>query len=101
VDQDWDEDTLTWNNAPLAGENITGTWVDPLPVLPGWPGVPRQWDVSRAAAQAHAAGRPLRLAVYSADYAYHSGRYFTASDVDDWDEVGRPTLTVTWGEPGQ
>lgn len=34
VDQDWNENTLTWNNAPLAAENITGTWVDPLPFFP-------------------------------------------------------------------
>ena len=101
VDQDWNENTLTWNNAPSATENITGTWVEPLATFPGWPGVPRQWDVSYAMTQAYAAGRPLRLAVYSADSPYHSGRYFTASDIDDWDEVGRPTLRVTWGEPGQ
>jgi hypothetical protein len=101
VDQDWNENTLTWNNAPPAAENITGTWVNPLPAFPGWPGLPRQWDVSRAATQAYAAGRSLRLVVYSADSPYHTGRYFTSSDIEDWDEVGRPTLTVTWGEPGQ
>ena len=99
VDQDWNENTLTWNNAPPAAENITGTWVDPLPAFPSWPGVPRRWDVSRAVAQAYAAGHPLRLVVYSADSPYHSGRYFTASDIGDWDEAGRPTLTITWGEP--
>ncbi len=99
VDRAWDEATLTWNNAPLASENITGTWVDPLPSFPGWPGVPRQWNVSRAVAKAYAIGQPLRLAVYSADEPYHSGRYFSSSDVADWDEVGRPTLIVTWGEP--
>jgi hypothetical protein len=99
VDRAWDEATLTWNNAPLASENITGTWVDPLPAFPGWPGVPRQWNVSRAVAQAYATGQPLRLAMYSADEPYHSGRYFSSSDVGDWDEVGRPTLTVAWGEP--
>jgi hypothetical protein len=99
VDRAWDEAGLTWNNAPLASENITGTWVDPLPSFPGWPGVPRQWNVSRAVAQAYTTGQPLRLALYSADELYHSGRYFSSSDVGDWDEVGRPTLTVTWGEP--
>ena len=101
ADQEWNENTLTWNNAPSATENITGKWVDPLATFPGWPGVPRQWDISYAVAQAYVAGRPLRLAVYSADSPYHSGRYFTASDVDDWDDVGRPTLTVTWGEPSR
>jgi hypothetical protein len=29
VIKDWDEATLTWNNAPLAIENIAGTWVYP------------------------------------------------------------------------
>ena len=101
VDQDWNEGSLTWNNAPLAEENVAAAWIDPLPSFPGWPGVPRQWNLSRAVAQAYAARRPLRLAVYSADSPYHSGRYFTASDVGDWDEVGRPTLTVTWGEMSQ
>jgi len=99
VDRAWDEAALTWNNAPLASENITGSWVDRLSAFPDWPGVPRQWNVSRAVAQAYATGQPLRLAVYSADEPYHSGRYFSSSDVGDWDEVGRPTLTVTWGEP--
>ena len=101
VDQDWNEGSLTWNNAPLAQENIAAAWIDPLPSFPGWPGVPRQWDLSRAVAQSYAVRRPLRLVVYSADSPYHSGRYFTASDVEDWDEVGRPTLIVTWGEPSQ
>lgn len=99
VDRAWDEATLTWNSAPLASENITGSWVDPLPGFPGWPGVPRQWNISRAVAQAYAIGQPLRLAVYSADEPYHSGRYFSSSDVGDWDETGRPTLTIAWGEP--
>ncbi len=101
VDQDWTETHLTWNNAPLAQENIAAAWIDPLPSFPGWPGVPRQWNLSRAVAQAYAARRPLHLAVYSADSPYHSGRYFTASDIGDWDEVGRPTLTVTWGGTSQ
>ena len=76
-----------------------GSWVDPLPSFPGWPGVPRQWNVSRAVAQAYATGQPLRLALYSADGPYHSGRYFSSSDMEDWNAVGRPTLTVAWGEP--
>jgi len=99
VNQAWDDASLTWNNAPLASENITGSWVDPLPGFPGWPGVPRSWDVSRAVAQAYTSGQPLRLALYSADGAYHSGRYFASADMEDWNAVGRPTLTVTWGNP--
>jgi hypothetical protein len=96
VAEDWNESLLTWNNAPLAVENLTGTWVDPLQPPTEWPGVPREWDVSRAVAEAYAAGQPLRLALYSADMAQHSGRYFYSSDAG---EDARPFLEVTWGEP--
>ncbi len=95
VADDWNEATLTWNNAPLAVENVSRTWVDPLPTGPPYLNVPRQWDVSGAAAAAYAAGTPLRLAVYSADNAKHSGKYFRSSDVGN--EAVRPLLTVTWG----
>lgn len=97
VYEDWQEATLTWNNAPLAGENLSGRWVDPTG-FPGWPGVRHTWDVTKAVADAYAAGTPVRLALYSADSAYHSGRYFSSSDVDDWNAVARPTLQITWGE---
>jgi hypothetical protein len=93
VDQDWIEDTLTWNNAPLALENVASTWAD---VFPDWPGEPRTWDVSRAVAEAYAAGIPLRLALYESDWDYHSGKYFWSSDARDWEGM-RPTLTVIWG----
>ncbi len=96
VGEDWDEATLSWNNAPLAQENVAATWVDPVDFYAEWPGVPYTWDVSRAVAQAYAAGDPLRLALYSADGEYHSGKYFWSSDADD---SGRPTLQVLWGEP--
>lgn len=98
VAEDWNESTLTWNNAPLAVENVAGTWVDPLDSFPGWPGVPANWDVARAVAAAYAAGQPLRLAVYSADSARHSGKYFVSSDTGDWNASGRPTLQVLWGD---
>jgi len=97
VAEDWDEATLTWNNAPLAAENVAAAWVDPVDSYAGTPGIPWQWDVSRAVAEAYAAGTPLRLALYEADSAYHSGKYFWSSDTDDWNKEGRPTLTVTWG----
>lgn len=99
TDQDWGANTLTWNTAPMARENVAGTWVDPLAQYPGYPGVSRTWDVSRAVAEAYAAGEPVRLAVYSGDWSYHSGRYFYSSDVEDLNAQGRPTLTVVWGEP--
>ena len=99
IGSEWDEDTITWNNAPRARENIGGAWVDPLSGYGGDPGIPRQWDVSYAAAEAYAVGEPLRLALYSADWAYHSGRYFWSSDHDDYHPEARPTITLVWGEP--
>lgn len=95
---DWTEGTITWNNAPLAFENITGVWVTPIVDFPGWPGVPYTWDVSYAVARAYARGEPLRLVLYESDAAYHSGKYFTTSDTEDWNTGGRPRLEVTWGE---
>ncbi len=96
---DWQEETITWNNAPLAYENIGGNWVAPLASHPGWPGVARTWDVSYAVARAYARGEPLRLVLYEADSAYHSGKYFVSSDTGDWNKEGRPRLDVTWGDP--
>ncbi len=94
--EDWVEATITWNNAPLAVENIDIQTVPPLDQFPGWPGVPRTWDVSRAVAQAYAAGEPLRLVVYSADGPRHTGKYFYSSDAD---LEGRPKLEIIWGQP--
>jgi hypothetical protein len=96
---EWDEGTLNWNNAPLASENVAGTWVDPLLTFPGWPGVPVEWNVGRAVTQAYAADEPVRLAVYSADGAYHTGKYFSSSDTGEWNAVARPTLVIRWGHP--
>ena len=93
---DWQEGSITWNNAPPALENVSGAWVNPLSSMPGWPGVPRVWDVSYAVAQAYARGEPLRLALYSADSDYHSGKYFVSSDTGDWNLEGRPRLDVWW-----
>ena len=84
----------------MAQEYIAAPWLDPL--CPLFRLARRAETVelksSCGVAQAYAARRPLRLVVYSADSPYHSGRYFTASDIGDWDEAERPTLTVTWGE---
>jgi hypothetical protein len=98
INTDWDEGTITWNNAPLAKENISGAWVEPIS-FPGWPGIARTWDISRAVAQVYGSGEPLRLVLYSADGAYHSGRYFSSSNMHDWNAVARPTLKVIWGVP--
>jgi hypothetical protein len=99
VAEDWNEAALTWNNAPLGMENVSRTWVYPIDEFPGWPGVPYEWDVSIAAAQAYSDSEPLRLVLYSADSAYHSGKYFISSDTGDWNEVARPSLVVQWGHP--
>jgi len=61
-------------------------------------GVPHSWNVSRAVAESYAAGEPLHLAFYSADWAYHSGRYFWSSDHDEYPAEARPTLQVYWGD---
>lgn len=100
LSEDWDEATLNWNNSPLAVENMSGSWAYPLDPQPPWPGVPRFWDVSLAVARAHAAGAPLRLALYESDWAFHSGKYFVSSDAVEWGEtVGLPTLMIDWGWP--
>jgi hypothetical protein len=98
VTEEWEEERLAWNNAPLPAENVSTTWVDPVTSFPGWPGSASEWDVSRAVAQAYTAGEPLRLALYEADSAYHSGKYFVSSDTGDWNAEGRPTLSVVYGE---
>ena len=98
IASEWDESTLNWNNTPLAWENVSQAWVEALPGYPGYPGIPRQWDLSRAVAQVYPSGSPLRLAMYSADYPMHSGKYFYSSDMDDYAAITRPTLTVVWGD---
>jgi hypothetical protein len=95
VGEDWDESTINWNNAPLALENISGTWVYPPDEVPK---VPYHWDVSRAVADAYAHGEPLRLALYSVDGERHTGKYFWSSDFDGVNS--RPTLRVTIGDSG-
>ena len=94
VGESWSENTLTWNNSPLAMENVGGAWAD---VFPDLPGEPRQWDISRAVNQAYSAGNPLRLALYESDTEFHSGKYFLSSDTEDYYDELRPTLTVVLG----
>ncbi len=95
IKNSWDENTIAWNNAPMAFENISMARVDPTTVA----GVPRVWDVSYAVQQAYQTNGDLQLALYSADGDYNTGRYFNASDLNDYEETRRPTLTVTWGKP--
>jgi hypothetical protein len=98
VSEHWDETSLNWNNAPHAAENVSQAWVKPVTDWPGKPGVAWSWDVGRALTEAYEAGRPLSLVLYSADLGYNGGKYFYSSDVGDWNEAGRPTLTVRWAD---
>jgi hypothetical protein len=97
--REWSESTISWNNAPQAFENLSQAWVSPLEGFPGWPGVAHEWEVSYAVAQAYSANQPLNLVLYEADAARHSGKYFSSSDTGDWNENGRPSIVVTWGDP--
>lgn len=97
VAENWNEADITWNNAPLALENISTTRVEPVLEFTGWPGVPYEWDVSRAVAQAYNSVQPLRLVLYSADGPMHSGKYFSSSDTGNWNQEARPTLEVSFG----
>jgi hypothetical protein len=101
VDGGWTEDGLTWNNSPLARQNLSGTWVKPTGLEINWPKVPYTWDATAAVAEAYAAGKPLDIALYTADTNMHSSKYFTSSDAEDWNALGRPRLVVTWGVPTQ
>jgi hypothetical protein len=95
----WQEMVIHWNNAPLAQENISATWIYPLLGFPGWPGIPYDWDATQAVAEAYGEGRPANLAIYGSDSEQHSSKYLTSSEVGDWDVEGRPKLTVVWGDP--
>jgi hypothetical protein len=96
LQEDWNEATLTWNNAPLARENIAGVWVQPRDY--SLPYETYSWEVREAVVEALQAGQPLRLAMYSADGEYHSGKYFWSSDSNEWGGVIRPKLEVLWGD---
>jgi hypothetical protein len=99
VGANWSENSITWNNAPLALENVSRSWVAVYNKPLEWPGDPYSWDVSAAAAEVYNLGQPLRLALYSADSGYHSGKYFVSSDTGDWNATGRPTLVIQYGDP--
>jgi uncharacterized repeat protein (TIGR01451 family) len=99
VSDPWDANTITWDNAPLAAENLTGTIVNPVLVFPGWPGVPYVWDATQLVSQAYSSGQEANLVLYSSDVNYNSGKYFVSSSTGDWNATGRPTLTITYGTP--
>lgn len=96
VTGDWEENALTWNNSPALLENTSWTVVNPMQSGDPVP-KPVTWDVSQAVADARAAGEPLRLALYSSDGDYHSGKYFWSANAG---EELRPLLKITWGNAG-
>ncbi|UCH60699.1 MAG: DNRLRE domain-containing protein, partial [Anaerolineales bacterium] len=96
VNDIWDEAKLTWNNAPLAQENIAGIWVKPRDYSLYYETY--TWEIRPAVETAYNSGQPLRLALYSADGEQHTGKYFWTSDSTDWDGNIRPTLEIVWGD---
>jgi hypothetical protein len=105
ISSDWDEATINWNNAPLAKENISKTLVNPTNIDlsngKNWQIIPRiEWDVTRAVNEAYTSGQPVRLALYSADSDYHSGKYFVSSDTDiSWNSRNLPALVIEYVDP--
>ena len=97
INQDWNPTTLSWNNAPEFSENLSQAWVEVIDE--SQLGIARYLDVSLAATRAYAAGEPLRLALYSADFTIGSGKYFFSSSSEDWDGAWRPSLEITLGNP--
>jgi hypothetical protein len=96
----WDEMQIDWNNAPLAQENVSATWINPIGGngFAGWPGNAYNWDASIPVAEAYSRGEPVDLAIYGSDTQQDSSKYLTSSEQGDWDAEGRPTLAVTWGD---
>mgnify|MGYP000940709587 CR=1 FL=1 len=84
VDKAWDENTITWDSAPVPQENTSRTLVQPLPgdcaPTPYWycsPGIPYQFDVTEIVRRAQTQGRTwASLALYTAAGQYHSGKFF-------------------------
>jgi hypothetical protein len=100
TDSNWEENSITWNNAPQILENVASKQVDPLVEFPNWPGVRHDWDLTYAVQQAKLAGQDtISLALYSADGAYHSGKYFSTSEVPDWNIAARPALSILYSAP--
>jgi hypothetical protein len=94
----WAENTITWNNAPLAFENVAMSWMDPIRGG-GFADPPKEyfWDASQAVAEAYAAGQPVSIAIYSSDVDQHSNRYLYGSEADQGLKAYRPKLVITYG----
>ncbi|MBK8048223.1 MAG: DNRLRE domain-containing protein [Anaerolineales bacterium] len=90
----WDPATITWNNAPPPGENLS--WLD-VPELPKScefnciPPLARVLDVTELTQRALLRGqRDASAILYSAAGQYHSGKYF-------W---SKPIVSMWYVEPG-
>lgn len=98
----WTQDNLSWNDAPIALENLAGCWGDRTGNMEtGWNALPLwEWDVTRAFAQASSQSE-VSFALYSADSEYHTGKQFvTGADFPDWGDPGqRPSLEITYADP--
>ncbi len=97
----WSESTITWNNAPMALENMNGSWVESLDpaTYPGYyanPPLPRTLDVSKAVSDFYNSGQAVNLAIWSADAPPHSGKYFYSAEVED--ARYRPVLEIVYGD---
>jgi hypothetical protein len=93
----WNEPTLSWNNAPLPLENVSQAWVGSITLAEL--GKTREWDISRAVANAYKSGKSLYIALYSADYYGPHGKYFYSSDSTDYNGAYRPQLDIVLGTP--
>ena len=96
VDRDWNEATLTWNNAPNVQENVSRAWAGPITMAEY--GKPTYWDVSRVVARAYDAEQPLRLVLYSADSYGPHGKYMLSSHLGSYEEGLLPSLKVILGD---
>jgi uncharacterized repeat protein (TIGR01451 family) len=95
----WQESSITWNNAPLAKENIAETWVESHFIYGDWTKTnAKSWDVTKAVADAYASNSSANMALYEPDFSQHSGKYFVSSDTQDWNKNNRPVLEVTFGD---
>jgi len=97
VSNDWNEQTITWNNAPYIDTYISQNWVSAPPPNTGFPGIANSWDVTSAVQSAYTSGQMVNLVLYSSDNWMDSGKYIVSSNTGDWNAAGRPILTVKWG----
>jgi hypothetical protein len=97
----WDPATITWNNAPAPGENLSWLDVPEVPVSCEFNCVPplaRAMDVTELTRRALAKGQGEASAIiYTAAGQYHSGKYLWAIPVVSiWYTLpGQPTETPT------